>query len=363
MAAHNLPLQTAPIIGRERELAEVSQLLDDPACCLLTLVGLGGIGKTRLAMEVAAQRTDDFLDGVYWVSLQTIQTVDELVPAIIASLSVQMSSDPYQQLLSFLHEKNLLLILDNFEHLLPGVDLLHKILSTARQVKILVTTREALGIQEEWVYRIYGLDVPPEDTCTDIDGYGAVQLFTYNAHRVWWRFSPQEEALAVCRICQLVEGMPLALELAASWLRALTCQDIVNEIQRNLEFLKSTSPDIPVRQHSIQAVFQQSWELLSEHGQESFQKLSVFRGGFTRDAAEKVANPSLDILIALVDKSFIRKTTAGRFEMHELLRQFGEERLEEAGAVNVTKAAHSSYYMLYLQGQEAGLKSQRQLQC
>lgn len=357
-----LPRQPTPFIGRSQELAEIADLLTNPTCRLLTLIGPGGIGKTRLALE-AASRSAAIVDRVVFVTLQSVPDRDMIVPTIAESLQFALSgsADPRVQLLNFLRDKNLLLVIDNFEHVLDGVDLLTDLLQAAPELKLLVTSREVLNVQEEWLYSVRGMDVPPNEDSGDSAHYSAVQLFVERARRVRHNFVLADEQQAVGRICQLVEGMPLAIELAAAWTRTLPCAAIATEIEHNLAFLTTNLRNIPERHRSMRAVFDHSWKLLSAEEQQVFRCLSIFRGSFQYAAAAQVASASLSILAALVDKSLLRSDTDGRYQIHELLRQFAEEQLnalpEEAAR---TRAQHCAYYADFLAARTADMSGGRQ---
>jgi predicted ATPase len=326
-------------VGRTEELASLSTRLAEAACRLLTLVGPGGNGKTRLAIELARQKAPDFANGVYFVALQPVSSPDRLTATIAEGIGFSFygQDDPEAQLLSFLSERQSLLLLDNFEHLLETADLLARMLAAAPGLKLLVTSREALNLQEEWLWHVRGMHFPDADRVADIEAFSALKLFTERARRVRQDFSPEAEQSCIIRICQLVGGTPLALELAAAWLKTLPCDKIVHEIERNLDFLASNMRNIPERHRSMRAVFEQSWLLLSEDERLVLKRLSVFRGGFRQPAAEAVAGASLLTLSSLADKSLLYVDASGRFEIHELLRQFAEERLErEAGERELT---------------------------
>ena len=348
----NLPLQPTPFIGRSEEITEIGQLLTDPACRLLTLVGPGGIGKTRLALQLGTMNSDAFARGSFIVYLQPLRSAEFFVPAVADALGFSLTGQepPLVQLGQYLSDKEALIILDNFEHLPDAADQLSTLLPSTPHVKYLITSREALNLQEEWLYPIVGLTFPTElDAVSAEQNYDAVQLFNERAQRVYTDFSPVEEVEAIIRVCRLVDGMPLALELAAAWRKTLNCQEIADEIQGSLDFLTTHSRNVAERHHSIQTVFDQTWQRLNEREQNVFKRLSVFRGGFQRDAVVEVTGASLPILSALVDKSLLRLDVNGRYQIHELLRQYAAEQLEKSASdVQQTQADHANYYIQFL---------------
>ena len=336
---HNLPPQTTPFIGRAEELARIAALMSDPNCRLLTLTGPGGAGKTRIALQAAQTQLATFSNGVYFVPLAPIGDPASLVAAIADAVGFSFFSQAtgdeqsmqQRQLLNFLSQKHLLLVLDNFEQLLPAAGLLVDILRAAPRVKILVTSRERLSLQDEWALSIGGMRVPATlDSPEGVEAYSAVQLFVHNARRavVGFSLSEAERPFAV-RVCQLVEGLPLGLELAAAWVKSLSCREIAEEIERSLDFLTTPLRDVPARHHSLRAVFEYSWRLLTEPQQTAFRRLSVFSGGFDREAALAVAGAALPILTALVDKSLLYRRESGRYELHEVLRQYARRKTRE----------------------------------
>ena len=337
MSLHNLPAQPTSFVGRQRELAELTALVADPTCRVLTLVGPGGIGKTRLAMEVASRMMTHFADGVYFVPLQPLRSADNLVTAIVDALPLQLSGndDPRQRLLHYLNGKHLILILDNFEHLLDGVGLVTDIFAAASHVNLLVTSRERLNLQAEQVWPVHGLDVP-KDAADTADTHSAVQLFMERARQVQPDFTLDDEQNAVIRICQLVEGLPLALEMAAGWVRAMSCAAIADMIQRNIDILTTEQRDLPERHQSMRAVFDHSWNLLTPEEQTVFPRLAVFRGGFSAEAAQEVTGASLQTLATLIDKSLVKLDASGRYDLHELVRQYASEQLDAAGETAAT---------------------------
>src|SRR6185295_12236791 len=237
-----------------------------------------------------AECADQFDDGVYFVPLQSLDSPEFTVSAIIDVVSAQSrsGSDLKQQLLQYLREKALLLVLDNFEHLLNGAELLSEILEAAPDVKLMVTSREVLSLQEEWRYSVAGLQYPETTAAEQPEAYSAVQLFVERARQVRRDLALADEQAAVIRVCRLVEGMPLALELAAVWAKALPTDEIATEIQRNVEFLSTSLRNVPQRHQSITAVFEQTWQRLSDEEQHVFSALSIFSGSFRRQAAEGV---------------------------------------------------------------------------
>jgi predicted ATPase/DNA-binding CsgD family transcriptional regulator len=290
------------------------------------------MGKTRLAIELAQVVQPTFANGVVFVPLQAISSSELLVTTIADTLGVSLSGqdEPLVQLGNYLSEKSLLLVLDNFEQLVEGAAVLAQLLPMAPQVKCLVTSRERLNLGGEWVYSLTGLLAPSSSQMTAWQNCDAVALFAERARQVRWDFSLEDEAEAVIEICRLTEGMPLALELAASWLRSLTCADIIKEIRQNLDFLSTALRDVPERHRSMRAVFAYSWQTLSPEEQQVFARLSVFRGGFRREAAKTVAVATLPVLTTLVDKSLLRLEENGRYQIHELLGQFAYEKLAES---------------------------------
>jgi tetratricopeptide (TPR) repeat protein/transcriptional regulator with XRE-family HTH domain len=345
---HNLSPQPTAFIGRETELAEITARLVNPNCQLLTLVGPGGIGKSRLAMKVAEDLVTAFPDGVYLISLAKVDSVDLLPARILADLDVELYDklEPRQQLFSYLKNRKILLVLDNFENLLEGVGLLTNLLHNCSYVTLLVTSRERLNLKSEWVYPVEGLRFPPKGSEKGIEKYSAVSLFLQTAHRVRADFELADNNLAaVARICRLVEGMPLAIELAATWLPVLEPPEIATEIEKGMDILESGLLDLPERQRSIRAVFNASWQLLMEEEQEAMQRLSVFRGGFTLSVLEHTVRSPLRVILSLVNKCWIRPEVNDRFHFHELSRLYAFERLQsDRDLFRSATENHSAYF-------------------
>jgi predicted ATPase/DNA-binding SARP family transcriptional activator len=388
---HNLPRQPTAFVGREDELDQVARRLANPDCRLLTVVGPGGMGKSRLAIQAGEEHLPAFSDGVWFVALASLGSADLLPWAIMEALDAPRSGgqDPQTQLLNYLRERHLLLILDSFEHLPEGTPLVTEIVRAAAGIKMLVTSRERLNLRGEWLFPLRGMDVPEGEVAIQVGGegdvieqafavvekYSAVELFLQCAQQVQPELSLGSAGPAsVVHICRLVEGMPLAIELAASWVRMIDCEEIAREIEEGLDFLTTRLRDVPQRHRSMRAVFDHSWELLSAEERSVLRKLSVFRGGFRREAAEAVAirpgqSPaSLLTLAALVDRSWVRRSPSGRYEMHELVRQYCGRLLDEVQTVaeqgegQRVRDLHSDYYATLLHEREATLQQRETLE-
>jgi predicted ATPase len=358
---HNLRVQLTPFVGRENELAELSDLLAPTAeARLVTVVGPGGMGKTRLALEAASRQLDHYPDGVWFASLAPVQSTEAIVPAITQVLGVSFhgTEPPRQQLIRYLREKRMLLMLDNLEHLLEGVDFLIELLRAAPGVRLLVTSRVRLNARGEQVITLQGMGYPKMlvgvPGADDLRRYDSVALFARSARRARSGFELTEKSLPhVAHICQLVQGMPLAILLAAAWVPALTPAEIAAEMERSLDFLAAEWRDEPERHHSMRAVFDATWEMLTEDERQAYARLSVFRGGFTREAAQAVAGIDLRTLVSLVNKSLLQRDRSGRYGVHELLRQYAEARLDERPAEKGhTLDLHCATYVAFVQCRE-----------
>jgi predicted ATPase/DNA-binding SARP family transcriptional activator/Tfp pilus assembly protein PilF len=343
-----VPLTRAtPLIGRIEERDRVIELLTQSDARLVTLTGPGGIGTTRLAMEVATQAASHFADGVCVVPLAGIDAVELVPEALAQALGLPASPvEPLEQIERWLARRATLLVLDDCEHLLDMAPLLAALLERAPRLRMLVTSREPLSLRAEWVVPLTGLTVPPLHAAR-IEEFDAVRLFIATARRVNAGFEIDDVARPhVTRICQIAEGIPLALELAAAWTRALTCEDVCREIERSLRFLAGSMRDVPERHRSLWAACEHSWRLLEEPQRAALSRLAVFRGEFTRDAAENVAGATIDTLLALVDKSLVRCTAAGRYSLLRTLREFAEEKLAEDERVHAdARERHARYYI------------------
>ncbi len=359
--------------GREQELLELDRLIADPECRCISLVGPGGIGKTRLALQAARQQRAAFSHGVAFVPLASVGSVAAAIPAVAGAVRLQFygPGDPRDQLLNYLSEKQMLLVLDNVEQLLVEgppqaniAELVFEILRRAPGVKLLVTSREALDLQGEWVFEVWGLAFPEVENAENADGFAAVALFVQRARRA----SPglafgTADLAAIAQLCRLVEGMPLAIELAATWSRVLSPAEIAREIEASLDFLSASARDLPERHRSMRVVFDQTWQKLSAKEREVLAQLSVFRGGFSRGAAEHVAGASLPVLSILVSRALLRRGGAGRYELHELVRQYGAGRLAaDAGAHAAAQRRHFDYFLALAEAAVQGLKGRDQLE-
>ena len=370
MVRHNLPAQITPTLGREVELDQVlHSMQDDPDCRLLTLSGPGGSGKTRLAIQAAFLLVEGepqaFPDGVWFVELASLGDSESVLTAVAQAIYFTFLGDPSQrrqQLLDYLRPKRLLLLLDNFEHLLDQDVLgwMTDLLQVAPHVKVLVTSRIRLNVLGEQVFSVPGLEVPSSDPIAgglvmekEPVSYSAVQLFLQSGRRLQPHFEITPQNLnGVVRVCRLVEGMPLGIELAAAWLDLLNPAEIADEIERGLDFLEIEWAGIPERQRSLRAVFNSSWQLLNDQERTALKGLSVFQSSFTIQAVQAVTGVSMKVLRGLMHKSWLKHAPNDRYQIHEILRQYVAERLQadpvEWQAVGERYAA---YYAAFLEEQ------------
>lgn len=359
---HNLPAQLIPLVGREKEIGDLIGLLKNPDVGLITVHGFGGTGKTRLAVETGRAALDLFLDGVWFVALAPLNSPEHIVTATAAAMgfSFQSHEDQQSQLIHFLQSKKLLLIFDNLEHLLPeGSNQLEYILQNAPDARLLVTSRQPINAPWEWVYPLQGLEYGRNPTLTNGEMPAAVQLFLQHLSRVAGPAAGNDEACAT-QICEIVRGSPLALLLAASWGRALECDEIVQEIQRGIGFLQTQQKMLSERHSSMQAVFDYSWQLLSADEQATSRKLSIFRGGFDRNAAAQVAGADLTLVSTFIDQAFVERVSKDRYQIHELLRQYLQDRLVEAGEEILARDQHLVYYTQLVEQAESELMGRQQ---
>ncbi|MBI1802758.1 MAG: AAA family ATPase [Chloroflexi bacterium] len=371
----NLPAQTTPFIGREAELQQIEERLANPQCRLLTLVGPGGVGKTRLTIRAAAAQMGAFRDGIYFVDLSSLQSASHIATAIAAAMRLPLPDDkPAQdELFADLRRKELLLILDNLEHLIGGGEadaaaFVARLLRAAPGVVCLATSRVPLNLQAEWRMPLEGLPYPAAQPADIARRLPAIQLFEERAQRTVPAFLLDPETLpAVIRICQLLEGLPLGIKMAAAWVRANSCAQIAQQIEHDLDFLATSAGDIPERQRSLRVVFERSWQLLTSDEKRAMCQLSVWRGHFSREAAEAVmekgqeselqaakaselhaakASEITQLLTSLVDNSLLQFTALGGYTWHPLVQKFAQEQLaeqpDEERAVWARAVAHAT---------------------
>lgn len=358
IGANNLPSYPTPFVGREQDLREIIKQLANPACRMLTLLGSGGMGKTRLALQVAQTILDNkpgmFLHGCWFVSLEALASAQLLAGQIAQAIGFAFrGSAPFvQQLQTHLREKEMLLVLDNFEQLLEedaGIHLLTQLLQQAPNLKFLITSRQRLNVREEWVYDLAGLTYPPsgeESAAQQWTDFSAIILFVQNAQRVQHNFQPTvEDVPALIQICQLLEGLPLAIEIASAWIRQYNCTQVLQQIHIGLDFLTTPYRNQPARHRSLRAVFEHSWNLLPPPMQVVYQQLSIFPTDFTAEAAQKVAQASLSILQELTDRSLCRHSPDQRYQLHALLRHYAHQKLEaEKQFPHPASQRHAHYY-------------------
>ena len=320
-------------VGRVDELAELSHLLAEPSCRLLTLHGLGGAGKSRLAFALASQLGARHAQGATWIALGGVTEAAQLAPALARALAIELPAqpDPATALCNALRGQDRLLVLDNFEHLIadpPACELVLSLLRQAPRITLLVTSREVLGLQEEWVYELGGHGCPGADAPAASAGeFPAAELFVQRARQAYLGFSHQAEWPHIVRLCRLTDGLPLALELAAAWVRTVPCADLVQAIDTEMTALSARHRNRPARQASLDAVVRTSWALLAKEQQQVLAALSVFADGFTNEAAQAVAQAPLRVLSALGDKALVARSEAGRLSLHPLVRQFAAAQL------------------------------------
>jgi predicted ATPase/class 3 adenylate cyclase len=360
---NNLPIQLTDFVGRQAELADAERLISQTR--LLTILAPGGSGKTRLAIQVAADITAGFPDGVFFISLAEISSSREIVQAVAESLGLAPSSDEdaKTQLLTYLTNKCQLLVFDNFEHVMDGASIVSEILEAAPQVKVLVTSRSRLNVTGETVSTLAGLDTT-WDSPDEAFQTSGVHLFIDAARRAHPGFTLTRQDLdSLSTILGLTGGLPLGILLAAAWVDMLPVSEIAAEIAKSLDFLETEMGDVPDRHRSLRAVFEYSWALLSSDERNTFLALSVFRGGFTRQAADMVAGASLRSLSTLANKSLIEPSPeTGRYAVHELLRQYGEVELRRDQEVSArVDEAHAAFFAelmreclgLFVRGEQA----------
>lgn len=366
------PRRTAPpraaagaadgFVGRSVELHQLSVMLQQGDVRLLTLLGPGGVGKTRLARRLLDELAPGFVDGGAFVALEDVSDSALVGQRIARDTGVVLSGrhDALQQLMAALATRQLLLVLDNVEHL-PGCGAtIEQLLAACPGVRIVATSRVRLALAAEHLVPVQGLPCPDAEDQDRLEAFDAARLFIQTARRVEPALVPAAEAGAIVEICRLVDGLPLAIELAAAWTRAMSCDAIAAELRRGTELLSTADPARPQRQASVAAVFEQSWSHLAPAERDALSRLSVFRGGFTFEAARQVAGAAPPVLAALIDRSLLRKAEGGRLQLHPLVQQFAADKLEQGGAREAAATAHSRYYLGWLtQRDDATVRADR----
>lgn len=357
----HLPAQSTPFVGREDEVREVIALLRDPDCRLLTIVAPGGMGKTRLAVAVAEALATEPADGVWFVPLAPVRDASEMVYVVADALTLPVDSgnDPVSQLLAHVATKRMLVVLDNLEQI-DDVDLVSALVAAGRDLRVLVTSRERLHLQAEWIFELGGMGASRPDARSDAgSGDGSIELFVGAARRLDPAFEARcDDAAhaAIRRICRNLGGMPLAIELAAGWTPMLSLDDIADELESGFDLLETDLRDVPDRHRSIRTVVDGSWERLTPEERDVFMRLSVFRDGASRVAAEAVAGARLPVMRRLVGASMVNASHDDRWTVHELLRQYGEMRLVESGLVGETRDRHSAYFLAWIADRAVDLR-------
>ncbi len=364
-ARNNLPVDPTPFVGRARELAELLARLHDSDCRLLTLLGSGGVGKSRLSIE-AARRLPAWAipDGAYFVPCLSVDSVESLISAISHAVNFRLYPEvPARgQILDYVREKQMLLILDSVDDLTTtSATLVVDMLLCAPKLKLLATSREPMNVREEWQFPVEGMSIDAGGA-RDATESDALKLFACCAKRVHAGIGSTWDVESATSICRMVEGMPLAIELAASWLKTLTCEQIAHELEHGLGVLITRLHNVPESQRSIHAVFEQSWHRLSPVEQSVLMRLSVHRG-FSLEAAQAISGASIHILASLIEKSLVREPVDGRYQMHALLRQLATENLRLDAELHAdTLAKHSDYYLSNVVKRTIGLLGKDQAQ-
>lgn len=367
---HNLPVQLTPFLGRDQQVAAVKELLAHPDVRLLTLTGPGGAGKTRLSLRVAEDLVSQFSDGVWFVPLAAIADTALVVPAIARALAVREAGEtPFEELAKYLRNKHMLLVLDNFEQVIEAAQVITHLLEAAPRLRILVTSRTVLSLSAEHDYAVPPLSLPERGPLPPVEqlvNCEAIMLFTRRAQAARADFTlTDENAPAVVEICRRLDGLPLAIELAAARVRFLSPQAILARLGRRLPLLTGGARDLPARHRTLRATIDWSHTLLNRAEQALFARLSVFAGSWSLEAAEAICNPEgeLDIfggLSSLVDQSLVQQerdtTDDPRFVMLETIREYASERLDASGLAAETRTHHMEFYLALAEAADRELR-------
>lgn len=358
---HNLPTSLSPFVGRQRELVRINAAIEQRDYRLFTLTGIGGSGKTRLALEVGNQQLGHFPDGVWFVPLASADHVEDVLPAIASATGFQPTADAplAQQLHAHLADKSTLLILDNLEQLPEEIaDIVFGLLRQTKRLVILATTRARLNLRAENLFPIGGLDFPEAETADNLEQYEAIKLFAGQAARVRFDALGRETYGIVGEICRLLVGSPLAIELAAAQCHLYSVNEIAATLRASVATLATTMRDVPPRQRSLRAVFDYSWRLLNAAQQQGLAQLALFRQPFSAEAARAVAQISPKNLAALTKSSWLSVGENGRYLLHELLREFGQEKLWQQPAwLETTQHQYVSYHLSQLKEQSEAIEN------
>ena len=376
---NNLPLQPTPLIGREKEVSEVCDLLRRAETRLLTLSGPGGTGKTRLALQAAADLLDHFPEGAFLAQLATLTEAELLLPAVAETLGMRETGDQplVESLKDYLSERRMLILLDNFEQVLGAAPAVTELLAGSPRLKVLTTSRTPLGLYGEKEYAVPPLSVPDVRHLPDLktlSQYEAVRLFIERAKSAKADFEVTDEnAPAVAEICVRLDGLPLAIELAAARIKMLPPKAMLQRLTSRLKLLTGGARDLPERQRTLRATIEWSHALLDESEQVLFGRLAVFSGGRTLEAIEPICDAEGDLPVeafegvsSLVDKSLLRQEEGPngepRFVMLETVHEFAREKLEESAEAEQIKRAHAQYFLTLAEEAPPELRSPDQLE-
>ncbi|MFO1304879.1 MAG: tetratricopeptide repeat protein [Burkholderiales bacterium] len=345
-------------VGRTGELRRLRDLLSQGACRLVSLVGSGGAGKTRLAELALREMGPNYEDGASFVALEGARSSNDLAERVAAELGIKPSGkrDLADAIEEHLRDRRTLLVLDNFEELVPHAAVVERWIAASPGLHVIITTRARLATSSEWLLPLEGLPCPEPEDHDRVESFDAARLFIQAARRVEPALVPAVEADAIAEICRRVDGLPLALLLAAAWTRVLSCDAIAAELRRGIELLHATDASMPERHASMQVVFEQSWNMLGGAERDALARLSVFRGGATLAAVRAVTGASLPVLAALADKSLLRKE-GDRFSLHPLVQQMAAAKLGDAEGLAAAGRAHADHFLQLLAQAKRGIES------
>ena len=368
----NGPVFQTPFVGRHDESRQLISMLQNPEIRLITLTGMGGAGKTRIAKQISDRAGDWFRDKSVWVPLESLDSPEYILPAILECIQAKFARRINGSILEMithgislesilrenLRERNVLMILDNAEHVISGLAFIPRLIERCPGLKILITSRTRLSIRAEWVLEIPGLSFRDPSKVSEEGPSESEELFCRSARRVQTRFSITDQNRPdVLRICSLVQGNPLAIEIASTWTRVLSCREIAIEMDRNIDFIKTTMSDVPKRHRTMRAVFEYSWHMLTPQEQRYFCRLAVFQAGFDHWAARTIAGTNLQTIASFLDKSIIRQISENRYEMHDLIRRFAEQRFGPSSRqIDMIRTRHVYHYLNLVRDSESALK-------